>query len=131
MLFVVLVGLIVVIIVIEICCLFWGFKGIKFVELIQLINVGGMVVVDLLVSGDFEKGYIVGSCNVQVSVFGLENKLVVNVKQLLVVLVCCSGNVLEIVVKVLKKVGFEKVYVFDGGIFVWQQVELLLVKGCN
>ena len=33
--------------------------------------------------------------------------------------------------KALKKAGFEKVYVLDGGIPAWQQAELPLVKGRN
>jgi len=126
-----LVGLTVAIIVTEIRRLFRGFKGIKPAELTQLINAGGTVVVDLSASGDFEKGHIAGSRNAQASAFGPENKLVANAKQSPVVLVCRSGNASETAAKALKKAGFEKVYVLDGGIPAWQQAELPLVKGRN
>ncbi|HFF5942390.1 MULTISPECIES: rhodanese-like domain-containing protein [Stenotrophomonas] len=126
-----LVGLTVAIIVTEIRRLFRGFKGIKPVELTQLINAGGTVVVDLSASGDFEKGHIAGSRNAQASAFGPDNKLVANAKQSPVVLVCRSGNASETAAKALKKAGFEKVYVLDGGIPAWQQAELPLVKGRN
>ncbi|WP_439426517.1 rhodanese-like domain-containing protein [Stenotrophomonas sp. T8] len=126
-----LVGLTVAIIVTEIRRLFRGFKGIKPAELTQLINAGGTVVVDLSASGDFEKGHIAGSRNAQASAFGPENKLVANAKQSPVVLVCRSGNASETGAKALKKAGFEKVYVLDGGIPAWQQAELPLVKGRN
>ncbi|WP_353080328.1 rhodanese-like domain-containing protein [Stenotrophomonas sepilia] len=126
-----LVGLTVAIIVTEIRRLFRGFKGIKPAELTQLINAGGTVVVDLSASGDFEKGHIAGSRNAQASAFGPENKLVANAKQSPVVLVCRSGNASETAAKALKKGGFEKVYVLDGGIPAWQQAELPLVKGRN
>ncbi|MCF3496370.1 rhodanese-like domain-containing protein [Stenotrophomonas maltophilia] len=126
-----LVGLTVAIIVTEIRRLFRGFKGIKPAELTQLINAGGTVVVDLSASGDFEKGHIAGSRNAQASAFGPENKLVANTKQSPVVLVCRSGNASETAAKALKKAGFEKVYVLDGGIPAWQQAELPLVKGRN
>jgi rhodanese-related sulfurtransferase len=126
-----LVGLTVAIIVTEIRRLFRGFKGIKPAELTQLINAGGTVVVDLSASGDFEKGHIAGSRNAQASAFGPENKLVANARQSPVVLVCRSGNASETAAKALKKAGFEKVYVLDGGIPAWQQAELPLVKGRN
>ncbi|MCZ7843017.1 MULTISPECIES: rhodanese-like domain-containing protein [Stenotrophomonas maltophilia group] len=126
-----LVGLTVAIIVTEIRRLFRGFKGIKPAELTQLINAGGTVVVDLSASGDFEKGHIAGSRNAQASAFGPENKLVANAKQSPVVLVCRSGNASETAAKALKKAGFEKVYVLNGGIPAWQQAELPLVKGRN
>jgi len=126
-----LVGLTVAIIVTEIRRLFRGFKGIKPAELTQLMNAGGTVVVDLSASGDFEKGHIAGSRNAQASAFGPENKLVANAKQSPVVLVCRSGNASETAAKALKKAGFEKVYVLDGGIPAWQQAELPLVKGRN
>ncbi|WP_329848031.1 rhodanese-like domain-containing protein [Stenotrophomonas sepilia] len=126
-----LVGLTVAIIFTEIRRLFRGFKGIKPAELTQLINAGGTVVVDLSASGDFEKGHIAGSRNAQASAFGPENKLVANAKQSPVVLVCRSGNASETAAKALKKAGFEKVYVLDGGIPAWQQAELPLVKGRN
>ncbi|WP_188248552.1 rhodanese-like domain-containing protein [Stenotrophomonas maltophilia] len=126
-----LVGLTVAIIVTEIRRLFRGFKGIKPAELTQLMNAGGTVVVDLSASGDFEKGHIAGSRNAQASAFGPENKLVANAKQSPVVLVCRSGNASETAANALKKAGFEKVYVLDGGIPAWQQAELPLVKGRN
>ncbi|HEL3158280.1 TPA: rhodanese-like domain-containing protein [Stenotrophomonas maltophilia] len=126
-----LVGLTVAIIVTEIRRLFRGFKGIKPAELTQLINAGGTVVVDLSASGDFEKGHIAGSRNAQASAFGPDNKLVANAKQSPVVLVCRSGNASETAAKALKKAGFEKVYVLDGGIPAWQQAELPLIKGRN
>ncbi|ALA80749.1 MULTISPECIES: rhodanese-like domain-containing protein [Stenotrophomonas] len=126
-----LVGLTVAIIVTEIRRLFRGFKGIKPAELTQLMNAGGTVVVDLSASGDFEKGHIAGSRNAQASAFGPDNKLVANAKQSPVVLVCRSGNASETAAKALKKAGFEKVYVLDGGIPAWQQAELPLVKGRN
>jgi len=126
-----LVGLTVALIVTEIRRLFRGYKGIKPAELTHLMNAGGAVVVDLSPSGDFEKGHIAGSRNAQASAFGAEHKLVANARQNPVVLVCRSGNASETAAKALKKAGFEKVFVLEGGIPAWQQAELPLVKGRN
>jgi len=126
-----LVGLTVAIIVTEVRRLFRGYKGLKPGELTQLINAGDAVLVDLSASGDFEKGHIAGSRNAQASAFGPEHKLVAAAKQRPVVLVCRSGNASETAAKVLKKAGFEQVFVLEGGIPAWQQADLPLVKGRN
>ncbi|WMJ71213.1 rhodanese-like domain-containing protein [Stenotrophomonas sp. 24(2023)] len=126
-----LVGLTVAILVTEIRRLFRGFKGVKPAELVQLMTAGGAVVVDLSASGDFEKGHIAGSRNAQASAFGPDHKLVANAKQSPVVLVCRTGTASETAAKALKKAGFEKVFVLDGGLPAWQQAELPLVKGRN
>ena len=45
------------------------------------------------------------------------------------VLVCRTGQTAGAAAKRLKKAGFEKVYVLDGGVAAWQQADLPLVKG--
>ena len=125
------VGLTVAILVTEVRRLMRGYKSIKPAELTQLMNAGGAVVVDLSPGTDFEKGHIAGSRNSQPAQFGPEHKLVANARQKPVVLVCRTGTASETAAKALKKAGFEKVYVLDGGIPAWQQAELPLVKGRN
>ncbi|MDG2523920.1 rhodanese-like domain-containing protein [Stenotrophomonas sp. HITSZ_GD] len=126
---IVFVGLTIAIIYTEIARLFRGFAGIKPAELTRLMNGDGAVVVDLSPAADFEKGHIAGSRNAQPSQFGPEHKLVAGAKQKPVVLVCRTGNASTAAAKQLKKAGFEKVYVLEGGIPAWQQAELPLVKG--
>jgi len=46
-----------------------------------------------------------------------------------VVLVCKAGQASGDAAKRLRKAGFERVYVLDGGIAAWQQADLPLVKG--
>ena len=124
-------GLTIAIIVTEIARLFRGFKSIKPAELTRLINAGNAVVIDLSAGSDFEKGHITGSRNVQPAQLTPAHKLLAAARQSPVVLVCRSGNASETAAKALKKAGFEKVYVLDGGIPAWQQAELPLVKGRN
>ncbi|KRG46901.1 hypothetical protein ARC20_04330 [Stenotrophomonas panacihumi] len=125
---IVFVGLTIAIVYTEIARLFRGFAGIKPAELTRLMNADNAVVVDLSAGADFEKGHIAGSRNVQVAQFGPEHKSVAEAKQKPVVLVCRTGNSTA-AAKQLKKAGFEKVYVLEGGIPAWQQAELPLVKG--
>ncbi len=128
---IVFVGLTIAILYTEIARLFRGFAGLKPAELTRLMNGEGAVVVDLSTSAEFEKGHIAGSRNAQPAQFGPEHKLVADAKQKPVVLVCrtATGTASAAVAKQLKKAGFEKVYVLDGGIPAWQQAELPLVKG--
>ncbi len=124
-----LVGLTVAIIATEIARLFRGYKSLKPAELTHLINSGNAVVIDLSASGEFEKGHIVGSRNVQPAQLTPAHKLLASAKQSPVVLVCRTGNASATAAKTLKKAGFEQVSVLEGGIPAWQAADLPLVKG--
>jgi rhodanese-related sulfurtransferase len=124
-----LVGLTIALIVTEIARLFRGYKGLRPAELTALINREDPVVVDLSPQGDFEKGHIAGSRHAQAAQFGPEHKLVAGAKDRPVVLVCRSGNSASTAAAKLKKAGFTKVHVLEGGVAAWQQAELPLVKG--
>lgn len=124
-----LVGITLAIIGNEAARLFRGFKGVRPAELTALMNRDNALVVDLQPIADFEKGHIPGSKNVQVSQFDPENKLLASAKSLPVVTVCRTGQAATDAAKRLKKAGFERVYVLDGGIGAWQQADLPLAKG--
>ena len=124
-----LVALTVAIVYTEIARLFRGYKALRPAELTQLVNSENALVVDLRPIGDFEKGHIPGAKNVQMSQFDPENKQLAAAKALPVVLVCKAGQVAGGAAKRLRKAGFEKVFVLDGGIGAWQQAGLPLAKG--
>ena len=124
-----LVALTVAIVYTEIARLFRGYQALKPAELTQLVNQGGARVVDLSAIADFEKGHVPGSRNVIPSQFDPQGKLLAGAKQSPVVLVCRNGQASAAAAKRLKKAGFEKVYVLDGGVAAWQQADLPLVKG--
>ena len=90
---------------------------------------------DDLVVGDVRgpnahmRGHIPGSRNVQMSQFDPENKQLAVARSLPVVLVCKAGQVSSGAAARLRKAGFERVYVLDGGIGAWQQADLPLAKG--
>lgn len=113
----------------EIARLFRGFQSLRPPELTALMNRENALVVDLSPSSDFEKGHIAGSKNVALAQFDPDNKLLAPAKDLPVVLVCRQGNTAADAAKRLKKAGFTKVYVLDGGVAAWQQADLPLVKG--
>lgn len=113
----------------EVMGLFRGYKGLQPAGLTALVNRDNALVVDLRPIAEFEKGHIPGAKNVQVSQFDPENRQLAAAKALPVVLVCKAGQASSAAAKRLRKAGFEKVFVLDGGIGAWQQAGLPLAKG--
>lgn len=124
-----LAGLTLALIANEIAALFSGVRRIGPAQLTGLINCDNALVVDLRAPGDFEKGHIAGSRNVQPSQFDPENKQLAAAKALPVVLVCRVGQTASGAAKRLRKAGFANVSVLEGGIQAWQGADLPLVKG--
>ena len=106
-----------------------GVRRLGVAQLTALINRDNALVVDLRPIGDFDKGHIAGSKNVQMSQFDPENKQLAPAKALPVVLVCKVGETATTAAKRLRKAGFSNVNVLDGGIQAWQAADLPLVKG--
>lgn len=124
-----LAGLTLAIVFNELASLLRGVKGVGPAALTALINRDNALVVDLRPQADFEKGHIAGSRNVQMSQFDPENKQLAAARSLPVVLVCKAGQTSSSAAARLRKAGFERVYVLDGGIGAWQQADLPLAKG--
>ena len=113
----------------EVARLFRGYKTVQPAGLTALVNRDNALVVDLRPIGDFEKGHIPGSKNVQMSQFDPESKQLAAARALPVVLVCKAGQSAGAAAKRLKQAGFEQVYVLEGGIQAWQQADLPLARG--
>lgn len=124
-----LVGLTLAIVYHELSGLFRGYKLVRPSELTVLINRDNALVIDLRASAEFEKGHIAGAKNVLPSQFDPEHKQLATARALPVVVVCRTGISAADAAKRLKKAGFERVYLLDGGIQAWQQADLPLVKG--
>lgn len=124
-----LVVLTIALIYTEIARLLRPYKALRPADLTHLINREDALVVDLSSSGDFEKGHIAGSRNLQPSAFGPEAKLLAGRQERPVVVVCRNGQGSAQAAAKLKKAGFQQVYWLDGGIAAWQQADLPLVKG--
>lgn len=124
-----LVGLTVAIIGNEVSRLFRGYKSLAPAQVTALINQENALVVDLRPLADYQKGHIVGSKNVLMSQFDPESKQLAAAKALPIVLVCQNGMTVAAAAKRLKKAGFERIHILEGGIAAWQQAELPLVKG--
>lgn len=124
-----IVVLTVAIIANELSRFFRGYKALRPAEVTHLINQENALVVDLRASADYQKGHIAGAKNVLMSQFDPESKQLAPAKALPIILVCQNGVTVEAAAKRLKKAGFERIHILEGGITAWQQAELPLVKG--
>ena len=106
-----------------------GVKRIGPAELTGMINRNNALVVDLRAAGDFAKGHIAGSKNVQMSQFDPENRQLAPARELPVVLVCNIGQTASMAARRLRKAGFTNVNVLEGGMQAWQGADLPVVKG--
>lgn len=97
--------------------------------LTSLVNREDALVLDVRAPADFEKGHIPGAKNVALPQLAPEQKLLASAKARPVVLVCKSGQSTEGAAGKLRKAGFERVFVLEGGIDGWQQAGLPLAKG--
>jgi len=129
MLAIALVGLTLALVYTEIARLLRPYTALSPAQLTALVNREDAVVVDVSASGDFEKGHVAGSRNVQPAALAPEHKLLAGAKERPVVLVCRSGQASADAAAKLKKAGFARVHWLDGGITAWQQAGLPLVKG--
>lgn len=124
-----LAGLTVAIVWNEIAGRSGGFRRVNPAQLTGMINRDDALVVDLRPAGDFAKGHIAGARNVQMSQFDPENKQLAPARELPVVLVCNVGQTAASAARRLRKAGFSRVSVLEGGIQAWQGADLPLVKG--
>ena len=124
-----LAGITIALVANEVANLLGGVRRIGPAQLTGLINRDNALVVDLRAPGEFEKGHIAGSKNVQPSQFDPEHKQLAAAKALPVVLVCRVGQTASGAAKRLRKAGFAHVSVLEGGIQAWQAADLPLIKG--
>jgi rhodanese-related sulfurtransferase len=126
-----LVGLTIAILINELSPLFRGYKALRPAQLTALINRESALVVDLRAYNDYEKGHIAGAKNVPPNQFDPDAKPLAGAKESPVVIVCQSGVTAGGAARKLKRAGFAKVSILDGGIAAWQSADLPLVKGRN
>lgn len=95
----------------------------------QLINRGNPLIVDMSARADYEKGHISGARHVTSEQFDPESKELTKVKSLPVLVYCGNGQASAQAAKRLVKAGFEKVNWLDGGLRMWKEAQLPLVRG--
>jgi rhodanese-related sulfurtransferase len=97
--------------------------------LTALVNREDALVLDTRAAGEFEKGHIPGAKHLPLAQVGAEHRLLAAARSRPVVLVCKGGQSANAAAARLRKAGFERTFVLDGGVDGWQQAGLPLAKG--
>lgn len=104
-------------------------KEVSVYEMILLINCEDVVVFDICFVNDFKVGYIIGVWQIKLEEVCEKNfSKFEKYKDMFIIVVCVMGNSVCGVVVVMMKDGFSKVNVLKGGMNVWFQVGLFVVK---
>ncbi len=107
-----------------------GIAGLSPAQTTQLINREDALIVDVSPAADFAKAHILGSVSAPLADLDPEkHKVLSKSKERPVVLVCRSGQNAHGAAATLKKAGFGKVSVLEGGIAGWRAADLPLSKG--
>jgi rhodanese-related sulfurtransferase len=123
------VGVLIALVVVEVQRFTRGFRALTPAGATQLINRENALVFDLSALADYENGHIPGARHVAMSQFDPESKDLAKVKSLPVLVYCGSGQTSAGAAKRLVKAGFEKVHWLDGGLRMWKEAQLPLIKG--
>lgn len=123
------VGVLIALIVVEVQRLTRGYRALTPAGATQLINRENALVIDLSALADYENGHIPGARHVAMSQFDPESKELAKVKSLPVLVYCGSGQTSAKAAQRLIKAGFEKVHWLDGGLRMWKEAQLPLIKG--
>jgi rhodanese-related sulfurtransferase len=94
----------------------------------QLINQDKAVVMDVRPANEFAQGHVPGAMNVPLSELPLKIGQLNKYQSKTVILVCASGMQSRKARSQLKKIGFNEVYVLNGGFTEWQSQGLPTTK---
>jgi len=94
----------------------------------RMINSEEAVVLDIRDASMFAQGHIAGAVNMLVANLECNPKRLENYKQRPVIVVCATGQKSVSIMNKLRKQGFDKVYVLQGGINGWKNANMPLVK---
>ncbi len=117
--------------------LVWSFLGPKILgipqvgtlEATRLINQRDALVVDVRDEGEYRAARIPHSRHVPLSALPGRIKELEKFRKRPLLVVCRSGNRSGAAAKLLRKQGFEEVWVLKGGLLAWEQANLPIEKG--
>lgn len=107
-----------------------GFQFIGVNRATELVNRDNALIIDVSSTADFEKAHIPGSESVPVAQLDPNShKLLKNLNDRPLILVCRAGNSASDAAKKLVKAGIKNVSVLDGGIHNWRQADMPVKSG--
>lgn len=106
-----------------------GVNAIKPQKVVELINHDDAVILDVRMDDEFKSGHILNSKHIPLGLLSNQIKELENHRDKPIVISCRSGSRARSASSVLRRAGFGKLYVLDGGITAWQNASLPLQRG--
>ena len=103
-------------------------SGLSQIKATQLINQDKAVVLDVRPASEFAQGHMPGAINVPLSELPIKVGQLTKYQSKSVIVVCGTGMQSRKARSQLKKIGFNDVYVLNGGITEWQSQGLPTTK---
>lgn len=105
-----------------------GLRRVASTEATRLINSEDAVVVDVRTDAEFRTGHIINAINVPEKQLDAHLDRLGKEREKPLVMVCRTGQIASRVGAALKKQGFERVHVLDGGLTSWESANLPLAR---
>ena len=118
-----LVVLVIAVVVVELRGNVGGIISLTPARAVQAINREDALVVDIRPNDIFKKSHIIGSLNIPASEVASSLNKLSNYKTRPLIL-CALNQQANTVAQTLKKQGFEKIHILQGGLASWQQEQL-------
>jgi len=106
-----------------------GINAIKPIRAVELINRDNAVVLDVRMDDEFKSGHILNSKHIPLGLLSNQIKDLEHHRDQPIVISCRSGSRARSASSMLRRAGFAKLYVLDGGITAWQNASLPLQRG--
>ena len=105
-----------------------GTTRISPLDATRLISHEDAVVLDVRADGEFRSGHIVNAVHVPVEQLEASAKRLAKYRNRPIIAACRTGQRASAAVKTLKSLGFERLYVINGGMSAWEGANLPLSK---
>ena len=105
-----------------------GLRRIAGTEATRLINSEDALVVDVRTDAEFRPGHIINAINVPEKQLDSNLDKLEKYREKPLIMVCRTGQIASRVGSALKKKGFDKVHVLEGGLMAWESANLPLAR---
>lgn len=105
-----------------------GYAKIDPSEAVKMLNRDEAVLLDIREGKEYKDGHIVDSIHIPVTTLGKRHIELAKHKQRPIIVVCRSGSRSTSACSLLRKQGYESIYLLAGGLMSWQSANLPVTR---
>jgi rhodanese-related sulfurtransferase len=95
---------------------------------VPLLNREGGVMLDVRETKEFQEGHVVNAVHIPINTLEKRHVELIRHKDKPVIVTCRSGSRSAAACKMLRKAGFEQVYMMNGGMLSWESAKLPVTR---